>query len=188
MAEVDPGALTSRGTGDPSPSSPSGKPPMSQGKKLAVGAAVLGGLFLVYMFAKSRSGSSSTTGTSSTTPTLVLPSSTQDSTGSANYAALASQLNTLSNQLSQNQTNAQSNLTGESLVGLGYQPGAAGTTPSAGSTVQSNTGQSFSWITYPQEQALQAGGIPLFYQPTPGNFQQVPANTPLPNTAIYTQS
>ena len=107
---VDPGTpLTSEGTGDvgassPGPSGGGFKTWPTQKKALAIGGGI-GGLVIVYLFAKSRKASTAaaanTTNSSATTPTLVMPSSNQDSVSGSNYAALEGGLNGLSNQVSQ---------------------------------------------------------------------------------------
>lgn len=108
MSMVEPDSLSAGGTGDtPPPSGGSGGfQSWSPAKKIGIlgsgGIAVLG---LIYLYAKHKSTSSASTsstvsGGTGTTPTLVLPSSSQDAVGSSDYASLASGLGNLSNQVS----------------------------------------------------------------------------------------
>lgn len=85
------------------PSTGGGINSWSPGKKIGIlGGGGLAVLALIYLYAKRKSASSTASPqANSTTPTLVLPSSNQDATGSANYASLATGLGNLSNQLSQ---------------------------------------------------------------------------------------
>lgn len=112
MSMVEPGSLASEGTGDitPEPSSSGGgfKSWPKRKQYLAIGGGV-GGLVIVYLFAKSRKAkttassaqNTANTSASGTTPTLVLPSSNQDSVSGTNYSALSGGLDNLSNQVSQ---------------------------------------------------------------------------------------
>lgn len=103
---VSPGSDPGPGPSDSPPAgAPRGFASWSSTKKMAVIGGGVGLLALVYLYSKSKSkaatSTSTTSGSNSTTPTLVLPSSNQDSTSSANYASLMTGLNNLSNQVSQ---------------------------------------------------------------------------------------
>lgn len=103
MSMVEPGSDI-QSTGAP----PATNPKKKRNMYLLAGGGVLVAA-VVYLYAKKKSAASSATtsttaGTNSTTPTLVLPSSNQDATGSSDYAALSGQLGQLANQLSQQQS------------------------------------------------------------------------------------
>lgn len=110
MSMVEPGAdaTISSGTGD----TPDASPPPTGGKLMGmprkpalVGLGIVG-LVAVYLYIKSKNAAataasaSTTGGVNSTTPTLVLPSSSQDAVNGADYASLQGGLNNLSNQVS----------------------------------------------------------------------------------------
>jgi hypothetical protein len=175
-----------------------GPSPAKSKKGLIIGVVAVVGLG-VYLYAKNKSASQASAG--GTTQTLVEPTTTGDSTQSANDAALLAALangGLLSNAAANGQSQQQSNIGAATAVGAlaggGFLPAGEtlGSIPSNPGDLSVSTPQGiFTWIT-PQQFSSLAPGTPTFDMPVPGQEVQVgtgqtlPGNI-LPNTPIYIQ-
>ena len=154
---------------------------ISQHKGAAAGIGIAG-LVGLYLFLKNRSSSSSGSGGSvgtSTGPAVyeIAPGYLQ-SGGGLSYGAGQGYGQTIAgNTVTGTTGGGPSGLTptsgaalkSEALVGGGYGP------PAGSTTVIDSAGKQYTWLsTGAQGLAAQQAGIPLEYQPAPGQFSPVP--------------
>lgn len=183
MSMVEPGSDISSGSID---SGSSGPPPMDPKRKKQRTYVLIGGgvvvALVVYIYAKRKSASTtaaaSTTasgsGTNSTTPTLVLPSSNQDATLGSDFASLSAQLAAL-----------QAAQQGASQPGSGTGSGSgSGTGTTTTPTPTSNSpGYNYVAVTNPSAIAADiASGQTLYQSSAEANAWDLANGTPAGQT------
>lgn len=173
-------------------------PPAGPGKGAGVwlkqhkGVAIAGGAAAVFLLVKSRSSSTGSTGglgglfgapagtTTSSAGTVSGAYGYPSTSQLDQYNQLAGAISNLNDQVSAIQASnpAQvvaglppAGLQTETLVGGGYGPPTGATSVTAG-------GQTYNWVqSGGQALAAQQAGVPLDYQPSPGVFAPIPANS-----------
>lgn len=176
------------------PAAPPAAPPGKGGAWIRQhkGLAIAGGGAVLFLVLKSRSSSSGTTSglgglfgapaaTSTTSTGTVSGAYGYPSTSQLDqYNQLAGAISNLNDQVQAIQasnpaqavsTLPPAGLQTETLVGGGYGPPSGATSVTAG-------GQTYNWVqTGAQALAAQQAGVPLAYQPSPGVFAPIPANS-----------